>query len=80
MLRAARKKRSVPVARDVTTLREQEMEAIAKGPFGSCVERKEDCRFRRLGGLQEACRFTAVGGLERKNEKQKEKKKRKERK
>ena len=50
MLREARrKKRSEPVARDVTTLREKEMEARAKGPFGSCVERKEDCRFRRLG-------------------------------
>ena len=74
------KKRSEPVARDVTTLREKEMEAIAKGPFGSCVERKKDCRFRRLGGLQEACRFTAVGGLKRKKERQKERKKRKKRK
>ena len=76
----AEKQRSEPVARDVTTLREKEMEAIAKGPFGSCVVWKEDCRFRRLGGLQEPCRFTAVGGLERKKERKKEKKKRKERK
>ena len=52
------------------------METIAKRPFNSYMERKKDCKFRRLEDLQEICKFTAKEALkERKKDRNKEKNK-----